>query len=167
MRGAGLRVRSARPAQQTGVTAPPVPDALDHQFRRLLDAHGGVLWRVAGAYTRTRPDREDLYQDMLLHVWRALPSFRGDAAERTWVTRIAFNVALGAVRRRTVRATVDAPAAVERAPSGGPDPADHAASADALGQLWAAVRQLSEVDRALVLLCSKTARTPRSPTSWA
>ena len=129
-----------------------MPDAPDHPFRRLLNAHGGVLWRIAGAYARTRPDREDLYQDMLLHVWRALPSFRGDAAERTWLTRIAFNVALGAVRRRGVRATVDAPLAVEGAEAGGLDPADHAVRTDALGHLYAALARLPEVDRALVLL---------------
>ncbi len=129
-----------------------MPDALDAHFRYLLDAHAGVLWRIAGAYTRTRPDREDLYQEMLLHVWRALPSFRGEASERTWLTRIAFNVALGTVRREGVRATVDAPRAVEAAPSDLPDPAADMARADALGRLYDALARLPEIDRALVVL---------------
>ena len=127
-------------------------DALDQRFRHLLDAHAGVMWRIAGAYARTRPDREDLYQEMLLHVWRALPSFRGDASERTWLTRIAFNVALGTVRREGVRATVDAPLAVEAAASDAPDPAAHTARADALGRLYDALAHLPEIDRALVVL---------------
>lgn len=128
-----------------------MPD-LDARFRRLLAEHGPSLWRIAGAYARTRADREDLYQDVLLQVWRALPSFRGESAERTWLTRIAFNVALGTVRRRDGRATVDAPLAVEAAPSGAPDPHAAAAHADALARLTAAVRQLPEADRALVVL---------------
>ena len=125
---------------------------LDRRFHRLLDAHRGSLWRVAGAYARTQPDREDLYQEMLLQVWRALPSFRGDAAERTWLTRIAFNVALGAVRKRDARATVDAPAAVDGLADGAPDPLAAADRSDARERLAAAVRRLPEVDRALVVL---------------
>ena len=127
-------------------------DALDQRFRRLLDAHAGVLWRIAGAYARSRPDREDLYQEVLLHVWRALPSFRGEARERTWLTRIAFNVALGVVRKDAVRATVDAPLAVEAAAADGPDPAAHATRADALGRLYDALARLPEIDRAVIVL---------------
>ena len=129
-----------------------MPADLDARFRALLGAHGAVLWRIAGAYARTRPDREDLYQEMLLQVWRALPGFRGDAAERTWLTRIAFNVALGAVRKHDVRRTIDAPAAVHAAPGHTPDPLAVTARADALGRLYAALRRLPEIDRALVLL---------------
>ena len=125
---------------------------LDARFRLLLDAHGPALWRIAGAYARSRPDREDLYQDMLLQAWRSLPSFRGEASERTWLTRIALNVAIGAVRRRTTRDTADAPTAVETAPASGPDPLTEADRADTRQRLYAAVRQLPEVDRALVVL---------------
>lgn len=125
---------------------------LDTQFRSLYDAHADALWRIAGAYARTRADREDLYQEMLLQVWRALPSFRGDAAERTWMTRIAFNVALGAVRKRTLRDTVDAPSAIEDAIASSSDPLGDATRADALDRLYAALRQLPEIDRALVVL---------------
>ena len=124
----------------------------DDRFRHLLDAHGAALWRIAGAYAGTRPDREDLYQEMLLQVWRALPSFRGDASERTWLTRIAFNVALGAVRKRDVRRTVDAPAAVDALAADAPDPLAAADRADALDRLYAALRRLPQVDRALVVL---------------
>lgn len=126
--------------------------SLDAQFAQLLDAHAEVAWRIAGAYSRTRADREDLYQEVLLQAWRALPSFRGDAAERTWLTRIAINVALGTVRRDERRRTVDAPTAVEAVASDGHDPAHAASQADALDRLYGALRQLPEVDRALVLL---------------
>ena len=80
-----------------------MPD-LDLRFHRLIDAHADVTWRIAGAYARTLADREDLYQDILLHAWRALPAFRGESSERTWLTRVALNVALGTVRKREHRA---------------------------------------------------------------
>ena len=140
-------------ARATNPTPPPLcVSPLDARFAALLDAHGPALWRIAGAYARTRPDREDLYQEMLLQTWRALPSFRGDAAERTWLTRIAFNVALGAVRTRDRRPTVDAPSAVDAVPDREPDPHAAADRSDARERLSAAVRQLPEADRALVVL---------------
>ena len=126
--------------------------ALDRRFRQILDAHGDAAWRIAGAYTRSRADRDDLYQDILLHAWRALPAFRGDASERTWLTRVALNVALGTVRKRTHRATMDAPSALEHTESGAPTPLDAADRSDALGRLHAALHALPEIDRALVLL---------------
>jgi RNA polymerase sigma-70 factor (ECF subfamily) len=125
---------------------------LERRFRRLLDAHADAAWRIAGAYSRTRLDREDLYQDILLHAWRGLPSFRGDASERTWLTRVALNVALGTVRKRDIRTPVDAPLTVDQIESSFPDPSDSAEQSDALSRLYAALRQLSEIDRALVLL---------------
>ena len=50
--------------------------------------------RLCAVYARDQQDREDLFQNVFLAVWKALPAFRGDAAERTWVYSIAHNVAL-------------------------------------------------------------------------
>lgn len=50
--------------------------------------------RLCAVYAADQADREDLFQDICLAVWRALPAFRGDASERTWLYRIAHNVAL-------------------------------------------------------------------------
>src|SRR5438874_3684578 len=50
--------------------------------------------RLCAAYADNLVDRENLFPDIFLAVWRALPAFRGDASIRTWVYRIAHNVAL-------------------------------------------------------------------------
>ncbi len=65
--------------------------------------------RLSTVYTASPSDREDLVQDIFLAVWRALPAFRGDASERTWLYRIAHNVALTwqtRDRRRRLREAV-------------------------------------------------------------
>lgn len=149
-RAAGCNVGGA--GATNPVSPPSRVSAPDARFAALLDAHGPALWRIAGAYAPTHLDREDLYQEMLLQAWRALPSFRGESTERTWLTRIAFNVALGAVRSRDRRITVDAPTAVDAVPDREPNPHAAADRSDALGRLLAAVRRLPEIDRALVVL---------------
>ena len=60
----------------------------------MLKAHGPTLSRLAASYTRSAAEREDLLQDVALALHLALPSFRGDASERTFVLRVAHNRAI-------------------------------------------------------------------------
>jgi RNA polymerase sigma-70 factor (ECF subfamily) len=74
-----------------------------------MGAYAAPIRRLCAAYAAGAADREDLFQDIFLAVWRALPGFRGDASARTWLYRIAHNVALtwqARDRRRQVRETV-------------------------------------------------------------
>jgi RNA polymerase sigma factor (sigma-70 family) len=64
------------------------------RFTELMEAFAGPIRRLCAAYAFTAADREDLFQDIFLAVWRALPGFRGDSSVRTWLYRIAHNVAL-------------------------------------------------------------------------
>jgi RNA polymerase sigma-70 factor (ECF subfamily) len=68
--------------------------ALEEQFRRLLSANSAALGRLANSYTRTSTDRDDLLQDIALAIWQALPRFRGECTERTFLFRIAHNRAI-------------------------------------------------------------------------
>lgn len=51
-------------------------------------------------YAGTSQDSEDLYQEILINVWRGLEKFRGDAQLSTWVYRIAVNTALSFVNKK-------------------------------------------------------------------
>ena len=68
----------------------------DHkaQFTELMEAYAGPIRRLCAVYADSRADREDLFQDIFLAVWRSLPHFRHDATVRTWLYRVAHNVAL-------------------------------------------------------------------------
>ncbi|MFO0546777.1 MAG: sigma-70 family RNA polymerase sigma factor [Polyangiaceae bacterium] len=73
------------------------------EFRRLLETHAGALTRVVRSYARTAAERDDLGQTIALALWQAMPSFRGDASERTFVLRVAHNQALSFLARRRSR----------------------------------------------------------------
>ncbi len=64
------------------------------RFSELMETFAGPIRRLCAAYAFSTADREDLFQDIFLAVWRALPGFRGDSSVRTWLYRIAHNVAL-------------------------------------------------------------------------
>lgn len=75
----------------SGVTG---KEDLRARFASLVGEYERPLRRLCAAYAGNVPDRDDLLQDILLAIWRAMPGYRGDASVRTWVYRIAHNVAL-------------------------------------------------------------------------
>ena len=122
-------------------------------FRQWLAAHQGLLWRVARSFASTMQDQEDLIQDMLLQLWRSVPTFRGDSKESTWIYRLAFNTALvwqrSEKRRRLKHEAFSLHSLLAR------DASDSMASQDEearLGQLYQAIRELPKLDASLALM---------------
>jgi RNA polymerase sigma factor (sigma-70 family) len=113
---------------------------LERWFDRLLAAHGPALNRLASSYTRTTGEREDVLQEIAFAIWSALPRFRGECSERTFVFRIAHNRALAHVSRRRLPA-VDS-ARQPEIEDGTPDP-EQALSSEQQGQrLLKAIQRL-------------------------
>ncbi len=75
-------------------------EPLEDRFHRILQAYGRALARVAASYEPAAGRREDLLQEIAFALWRALPGFRGECSERTFVFRLAHNRGLTHVWRR-------------------------------------------------------------------
>ena len=72
-------------------------------FLRLVAEYQAPLRRLAAAYAREPRDQEDIVQEIAVGLWQAIPRFRGESSERTWLYRIAHNTAITAsakLRRR-------------------------------------------------------------------
>jgi DNA-directed RNA polymerase specialized sigma24 family protein len=82
--------------------------AMEQRFERVLREHGAALTRLASGYEANAGMREELVQEIALAIWQALPNFRGESSERTFVFRIAHNRALTHVwKRRPAHAPLD------------------------------------------------------------
>lgn len=57
-----------------------------------LKLHKGLLFKIVRAYTIT--DHDDLFQEIIIQVWRSIPSFRHKSSVTTWLYRIALNTAI-------------------------------------------------------------------------
>jgi RNA polymerase sigma factor (sigma-70 family) len=98
-------------------------------------------------YCNSKEDKEDLFQDIVLQLWRAYPSFKGDAKVSTWMYRIAINNAITRLRKETKRekhVSLD-------------DEAFRVATEDNhinenAAAMYAAIKKLSEVEKALTML---------------
>ncbi|MEM7354146.1 MAG: sigma-70 family RNA polymerase sigma factor [Acidobacteriota bacterium] len=120
------------------------------RYERLLAEHGPALRRVAGSYEADRALREDLFQDICLAIWQALPKFRGDSSERTFIFRIGHNRGLSHSWRRRPAATDLDEAEAMADPLPGPEAAANASQRRK--RLRAAVRSLPLAARQVVSL---------------
>ncbi|NHK28701.1 sigma-70 family RNA polymerase sigma factor [Parvularcula flava] len=99
-----------------------------------------MIWRITATYEAREDLRRDLYQDILLAIWRALPNFRGEAGLKTYIARIAHNRSVSHVAREASRpgmSELDA-----ELPGSDPSPFDEAERNDRRRRLQHAVRAL-------------------------
>ena len=73
----------------------------DSLYEQAADAYGSALDRLARAYELDPDARRDLLQEIHLQLWRSFESFDQRCSLRTWVYRIAHNVATGHVIRQS------------------------------------------------------------------
>ena len=123
------------------------------QFASAVEPHRDALCRVCRAYVYDESDRQDIYQEVLIHLWKSLDGFRGESNLGTWVYRVAVNTCLGWLRhekrrsRLLERAREEQPAAVPVMGTGSETNPD-----EAVRRLYACVARLAPVDRLLVSL---------------
>ncbi len=63
-------------------------------FDAWIGKYRALLFKVVRAYAFTAMDRDDLFQDIAIQVWRSIPSFRHESSEVTWLYRVALNVSI-------------------------------------------------------------------------
>ena len=87
-------------ALRTAATPPTRTASHAADFEQLVAVNRGRLLRIASSYAQAS-GREDLYQEMLLQLWRSIDRFDGRAHRDTWVYRVALNTAISYRRKAT------------------------------------------------------------------
>ena len=72
-------------------------------FGEWLAGHKGILFKVVHAYAFEHADRQDLFQEVALQVWRSVDAFRGESSVPTWLYRVALNTAINWKDRKSTR----------------------------------------------------------------
>ena len=65
---------------------------------QVMDAQG-IVHKVCGMYCHNEEDRKDLFQEILINLWKSYPSFHGDSKFSTWMYRVSLNVAIQRLRK--------------------------------------------------------------------
>jgi RNA polymerase sigma-70 factor (ECF subfamily) len=126
-----------------------MPDRIQELFQEAYREHAGLMMRTARAFTPGPADHDDLFQEMLIALWHALPHFKGQAKLSTYVYRVAHSTALNwkRSRQRYARKLDGFAGALPESPTD-TSPQDR----ERLEWLYARIRELPPADRTLVLL---------------
>jgi RNA polymerase sigma-70 factor, ECF subfamily len=122
-----------------------VSTELEARFGDVVRDFGPALWRLSRGYEHDAEKRRDLHQDMLVAIWRALPSFEGRSSLKTFVLRVAHNTACTHVAKNK-RISVEQLVALEQVDTSSPETR---LDVERLAEL---VRSLAPLDRQLILL---------------
>lgn len=68
------------------------------KFEELIKQNLGRIRYIAKRYANN-PDTEDLFQEILLQLWRSYDSFNEQSKAETWLYRVALNTAITSIRK--------------------------------------------------------------------
>jgi RNA polymerase sigma-70 factor (ECF subfamily) len=115
-------------------------------FDEWVDKHRGLLFKVIRVYATDHNVQQDLFQEIVVQLWRSIPAFRAECAVSTWIYRIALNTSIkwmGKERRFYAnRQSLDHVHLVQQETPGD----------DRLTWLYEQIVSLDEIDRSIALL---------------
>lgn len=81
----------------------PLNETEQQTFHDLYQTHHGRVYSICLRMTQDASEAEDLTQDVFVHLFRTIGSFRGESAFTTWLHRLTVNIVLMHFRRRKRR----------------------------------------------------------------
>jgi RNA polymerase sigma-70 factor, ECF subfamily len=120
----------------------------EKRFINLINEHQGLIYKVCIMYEKDQDDRNDLFQEIVLQLWKSFSTFRGEAKISTWMYRIALNTAISGYRKqsRNIKTEDLHELHFNISESSGHDREDE------FQKLQWAIRQLSEIERAMIMM---------------
>ncbi|SDR71946.1 RNA polymerase sigma-70 factor, ECF subfamily [Gillisia sp. Hel1_33_143] len=118
-------------------------------YTQFILPYAGIIIKICRAYTDTEEDFQDYYQEVCLQLWKSRENFKGDSKWSTWVYRISLNVSLSLLKKdKKVNKK-----SVELKDLATVTPNDlNPFNDESLKLLYIAIKKLSELDRAIILL---------------
>ena len=117
---------------------------LEAEFLVMVQKNNRIIYKIASFYADDNNySLDDLYQDVVLNLWKGFPKFREESKESTWIYRIALNTCVSFYRKNKSRPTF-----VELTP----DLKAYTDDNEAVAELYACINLLGKLERALILL---------------
>ena len=118
------------------------------EFEKLIYDNQGLIIKVCNIYCNNRHDKDDLFQDITINLWKGLDSFKGDSKLSTWIYQVSLNTAISRFRRKKFN-TVD----IDQIHDLKTDPPDHENEQEfQIKALYKAISKLKPVEKAIILL---------------
>ncbi len=122
---------------------------LELEFELKLKEYKLLIYKVCRIYGNNPNDIQELYQDIIIQLWKSYPKFRGESKFSTWLYRIAINIALMSLSRpKRALEYRD----VELHNLQVPDEDDTGLKDEQQEQMYLAIQQLNDIEKSIVML---------------
>lgn len=116
------------------------------EFSVLLEKNQGIIHKITRVYADGYENREDLFQEICLQLWRSYANFRKEAKFSTWMYRVALNTAISAVRKNTSHVHFEPLEKHAQIPSKTEEQNEE------VQLIYSAIARLNRIDKAIILL---------------
>jgi len=124
-----------------------MPELNREEFIEQIELNQGILHKVCGMFCNVSHDKEDLYQEIILQLWKSWPKFKGNSKLSTWMYRVALNTAISmSAKTKKHKPVQDSPTR-----EGSIDD-DESVTEEDINLLHKAISKLSDIERAVILL---------------
>lgn len=117
-------------------------------YNQYIFPHTAIIVKICRAYTNSQEDFEDYYQEVCLQIWKSKENFSKQAKWSTWVYKLSLNVCLTLLKKNKRSQNHFASDSIRT------ETTEEISffTDESLNQLYMAIKQLSEIDRAVILL---------------
>ncbi len=117
----------------------------EQEFAKMMNTHKSTIYTVCYMFSNDEDEVADLFQEVMIRVWRGLPSFNGSSDVKTWIYRIALNTSISMGRKKKRRHEVKLAMDINLF-------ADKDKETEQVNILHKRISRLLPLDRAIVLL---------------
>ena len=122
---------------------------IEKQFEKHIRENELLIYKVCRMYAYTDADRQDLFQEIVIQLWKAYGHFKGNSRFSTWLYRVAINTAITGLRKKKDFIDSYEPANL---PINRGDDTSAQAEEERMQQLYTAIAALNQVEKAIVML---------------
>ncbi|WP_297100581.1 sigma-70 family RNA polymerase sigma factor [uncultured Draconibacterium sp.] len=72
---------------------------MEKEFLHIIQKNQGIIHKVCNIYCDTEDDRSDLFQEIVVQLWKSYPNFRRESKVSTWMYRVALNTAITSFKK--------------------------------------------------------------------
>ena len=116
------------------------------EFSELIQKNQAIIHKITRVYENGWANREDLFQEICLQLWKSYANFREEAQFSTWMYRVALNTAISNVRKKKNGFSFELLRATDRISEESSDEKDR------VNLLYRAISRLNRIDKAIILL---------------
>ena len=120
--------------------------SIKKEFSELIQKNQAIIHKITMVYVNGRANREDLFQEICLQLWKSYPNFRKESQFSTWLYRVALNTAISNVRKEKKSFSFEPLRETDKIVEVGD------VEKEKIKLLYQAISKLNRIDKAIILL---------------